>query len=92
MPYYVAAPVRETGDVIARTLLYARLPAYAPTRTRFFFVHKQRVFPETCLVKVLAPTSLFYEEATCESSTIKGLLYASENPEECKKGTLSNRP
>ena len=36
-PYYVAAPVRETGDVIARTPLYARLPTYAPTRTRFFF-------------------------------------------------------
>ncbi len=36
--------------------------------------------------------SLFYEEATCESSTIKGLLYAPENPEECKKGMLSNRP
>jgi hypothetical protein len=34
--------------------------------------------------------SLFYEEATCKSSTIKGLLYTPENPEECKKGTLSN--
>jgi hypothetical protein len=37
MPYYVAAPVRETGDIIARTPLYARLPTYAPTKTRFFF-------------------------------------------------------
>ena len=36
--------------------------------------------------------SLFYKEATCKSSTIKGLLYAPENPEECKKGTLSNWP
>jgi hypothetical protein len=36
--------------------------------------------------------SLFYEEATCESSTIKGLLYAPENPEKCKKGMLSNQP
>jgi hypothetical protein len=36
--------------------------------------------------------SLFYEEATCKSSTIKGLLYAPENPEECKKGTLSDQP
>ena len=36
--------------------------------------------------------SLFYKEATCKSSTIKGLLYAPENPEECKKGTLSNLP
>jgi hypothetical protein len=34
---YIAAPVRETGDVIARTPLYARLPTDAPTRTRFFF-------------------------------------------------------
>jgi hypothetical protein len=28
----------------------------------------------------------------CKSSTIKGLLYAPENPEECKKGTLSDQP
>jgi hypothetical protein len=36
--------------------------------------------------------SLFYKEATCKSSTIKGLLYAPENPEECKKGMLSDQP
>jgi hypothetical protein len=35
--------------------------------------------------------SLFYEEATCKSSTIKGLLYALENPEECKKEALSDQ-
>jgi hypothetical protein len=40
----------------------------------------------------MAPTSLFYEEATCKSSTIKGLLYAPENPEERKKGMLSDQP
>jgi hypothetical protein len=40
----------------------------------------------------MAPTSLFYKEAKCKSSTIKGLLYAPDNPEECKKGTLSDRP
>jgi hypothetical protein len=40
----------------------------------------------------MAPTFLFYKEATCKSSTIKGLLYAPENPEECEKGTLSDRP
>ncbi len=34
---YVAALVRETGDVIARTPLYAQLPTDAPTRTRFVF-------------------------------------------------------
>jgi hypothetical protein len=35
MPY-VAAPVRETGNVIVRTLLYEQLPSDAPTRTRIF--------------------------------------------------------
>jgi hypothetical protein len=39
-PYYVAALIRETGDVIVRTPLYVQLPTYAPTRTRFFFVHE----------------------------------------------------
>ncbi len=34
---YVAAPVREPGDAITRTLPYAWLPTNAPTRTRFFF-------------------------------------------------------
>ncbi len=36
--------------------------------------------------------SLFYKEATCKSSTIRGLLYAPENPKECKKGMLSDQP
>ncbi len=36
--------------------------------------------------------SLFYEEATCKISTIKGLLYAPENPEERKKGMLIDWP
>ncbi len=35
---YVAAPVREQGDVIGRTLPYAQLPSDAPTRTRIFLV------------------------------------------------------
>jgi hypothetical protein len=39
----------------------------------------------------MAPTSLFYEEATCKSSTIKGLLYA-PHPEEREKGLLSDQP
>jgi hypothetical protein len=39
-------------------------------------VHKWRISQESCLVKVLTPTSLFYEEVTSEqSSTKKGLLY-----------------
>jgi hypothetical protein len=40
----------------------------------------------------MAPTSLFYKEAKCKSSTIKGLLYAPENPEKHKKGMLSDWP
>jgi hypothetical protein len=39
----------------------------------------------------MAHTSLFYEIATCKSSTIEGLLYAPD-PEECKKGMLSDQP
>ncbi len=34
---HIAAPVKETGDVIARTPLYARLCTDAPTRTIFLF-------------------------------------------------------
>ncbi len=37
---YVAAPIREKGVIIARTLLHTRLPTDAPTRTRIFLVHK----------------------------------------------------
>ncbi len=40
----------------------------------------------------MAPTSLFYKEAACKSSTKRGLLYAPENPEECKKRMLSDKP
>ncbi len=67
MPYYIAAPVRETGDVIAHL-----------QEPEIFLVHEYRVSPETHLVIVFAPTSLFHEEATCKSSTFKGLLYAHE--------------
>jgi hypothetical protein len=34
-------------------------------------VHKQPI-----LFEVLAPASLFYKEAICKGSTVKGLLYA----------------
>ncbi len=37
---YVAAPLRETGDVIARTPPYARFPTDAPTWASFFLVHE----------------------------------------------------
>ncbi len=36
--------------------------------------------------------SFFHKEATCKSSTKKGLLYAPENPKEHEKGTLSDQP
>jgi hypothetical protein len=36
--------------------------------------------------------SFFYKEATCKSSTKKGLLYAPENLEECERRTLSDQP
>ncbi len=42
-------------------------------------------------MKVLAPTSLFYKEATCKSSPKKGLLYAPD-PEKHEKGMLSDQP
>ncbi len=43
-PYNVPAPVRETGDIIARTSLYARFPTYAPTRTKKFFWFTSNAF------------------------------------------------
>jgi hypothetical protein len=39
-PYYVTAPIRETGDIISRTLLFAQIPSDAPTRTRIFLIHE----------------------------------------------------
>ncbi len=42
--YYVTAPVRETGDVIARASLYTQLPTYAPTRTRIYFWFTSNAF------------------------------------------------
>ncbi len=99
-----------TGVVIARTLLYARLPTDAPTRTSFFLVHGWRISQKTLLVKVVTPTSLFYKEVTCKSSTKKSckehfkclildtLLWCNimstslKNPEERKKGMLSDQP
>ncbi len=41
---YVAAPIRETGDIIVRTLPYEQLPTYAPTRTRIFVWFKSNGF------------------------------------------------
>ncbi len=66
-PYYLAAPVRETGEVIAHL-----------QEPDFFLVHEHHGSQETHLVIILATTSCVYKEATCKSSTIKGLLYAHE--------------
>jgi hypothetical protein len=41
---YVAAPVKETGDVFARTPLYAGVPTDAPTRTRILFWFTSNAF------------------------------------------------
>ncbi len=49
--YYVAAPVRETGDLIARTLLYAQLPSDAPTRTRIFWFTSNAFLKRPILLK-----------------------------------------
>jgi hypothetical protein len=89
---YVAAPIRETGDVIARTPSYAQLPTDTPTRTRFFWFTSNAFLKRPILLKYWLLHLFFYEEATCKSSTKKRLLYAPENPEECKKGTLSDQP
>ncbi len=65
-PYYVAAPIREVGDVITHLQGPELFLGLQVTR-----------FSETHLNPVLAPT-FFFEEATCKSSTINGLLYAHE--------------
>ncbi len=72
---YITGSVREIGDAIARTLPYAQLPTDAPTRARNVLVHKWRNSQETCLLKELTPTSIFYKVATSKSSTKIGLLY-----------------
>ncbi len=75
---YIAAPIREQGEVIARTLPYAQLPSDAPTRTIFCFGSRVTLFSRDPSCWVLAPMSFFYKEATCKSSIVKGLLYAAK--------------
>jgi hypothetical protein len=100
---YIVAPIRETGDIIARTPLYARLPSDAPTRIRFFFGSRVTGFsrdPSRWSIGSYIPflqgshIQRQYHKRTSlhsKSSTIKGLLYA-HDPEKCKKGTLSDQP
>ncbi len=49
-------------------------------------------FKRPVLLKYWLLRPFFYEEATSKSSTKKRLLYAIENPEEHKKGMLSDQP
>jgi hypothetical protein len=58
----------------------------------FFWFTSNAVVKRTVLLKYWLLHPFFYEEATSKSSTKKGLLYAIENPEECKKGMLSDQP
>jgi hypothetical protein len=68
-PYYVAAP-SEKQVMSSRTY-----------KDQIFFLGSQVTrSSETHLKSVLAPTSFFFKEATCKSSTINGLLYALEAP------------
>ncbi len=58
---YVAAPMRVLGDVIARTLTYARLCTDVTTRTRLFLVHERFVSEEIHLFQGDSYV-FFYEE------------------------------
>jgi hypothetical protein len=67
MPYYVAAPVGETGDVITHL------------QEPDFFLFTSNAFlrrPVSIHNWLLRP--FLFKEATCKSSTINGLLYAHE--------------
>jgi hypothetical protein len=100
---YIAASAREQGDVIARTLPYARLPLDAPTRTRFFFGSGVTRFSRDpshlsigSFIPFLRRSNMWkqYHKRTTlrsKSSTIKVLLYAHDR-EKRKKGTLSDQP
>ncbi len=48
---YVIAPVREQGDVIARTPPYVRLPSDTPTRTRIFWFTSNGFLKRPILLK-----------------------------------------
>jgi hypothetical protein len=67
MPYYVMAPVRETGYVIAHL-----------QEQDFFFGSGVMLFSGDPSQFSTGSYVFFFEEATCESSTINGLLYAHE--------------
>ncbi len=66
IPYYVAAPVGETGDVIT----HLQEPEFFGSQVTCFSGDPSQFNTGSYV--------LFFEEATCESSTINGLLYAHE--------------
>ncbi len=72
-PYYVAAPVRETGVVI----MHLQEPEFFGSWVMRFSRDPSCYSPGSYIS--------FHKEATCESSNFKGLLYAHENPNSCSK-------
>ncbi len=56
----------------------------------FFWFTSSGFCKRPILFKVLAPASLFYEEAICKGSTVKGLLYAAKQYH--KRTTLRTWP
>jgi hypothetical protein len=66
-PHYVTAPVRETGDVITHL-----------QEPEFIFSSWVTHFSRDLSCYSTGSYVPFHKEATCKSSTIKGLLYAHE--------------
>jgi hypothetical protein len=81
MPY-VAAPVRVLGDVIAKTMPYARLPLEAPARTRIFLVLQVKCFCGDLSCCIKTPMCIFYKEVYEQKWYQKGLLIALEESHE----------
>jgi hypothetical protein len=73
---YVAAPMRQIGEVITRTTPYVQLPMDAPTRTGVFFGSQVTCFWRDPSCQIETPISLFYEEFYKQKWYQKGLLIA----------------
>ncbi len=72
---YVAAPMRQIGDVIVWTTPYAQLSMDAPTRKpEFLMVLKGRVSEETCLIISRLPHPFSTRKSTSKSGTQKDYL------------------
>jgi hypothetical protein len=66
MLYYIAAPIREAGDIVT----HLQEPEFVLFTSDTFFQDPSQSSTGSYV--------LFFEEATCKSSTINGLLYAHE--------------